>query len=517
MGTSFYSNLSLEQSGGVDPLSDYTQGNYNTTQLPSAAQKANAAGYKLVDWTTLYWSQPQAAAQGASLIKDALAHNRPVAIGIDVYTNFFYVGATTDHYDGVSGGFAGRHAVAVLGYDAYGVRIENSWSSGWGNRGFAWLSWGFVAAHTSEAYSVNGFTAPSAGPAPVLTALSSASGPWTGGTIKLNGSNLTGAAVTFGSVAATSVTVNSAGTEATVGVPSAVTGKVAVAATTTSGGRSNTLDYTYTAGPPTISGVAPASGPSTGGTVVTLTGTNLNTVTGSAYTVLFGTTASTRVIVAADGRSLTAVAPAGSVGPVSVKVVNAGGTSGTAPFAYTWPVAPVITLTAPAVTVAPGAGVALSGAVRQPNGTAYARLAVVLQSRAKGSTAPFVPVATGVTATDGTVAFAVVAAASIEYRLAIVGDVASAPLAITVVPPPTVTALSAVAGPRTGGQTIVVTGTNLAGGTVTLGTAAVKPLSVNAAGTMLTFVTPAHAVGAVGVVVSTATGASRAMTYTYRA
>ena len=436
---------------------------------------------------------------------------------MDVYTNFFYVGPTTDHYDAVSGGFAGRHAVAVLGYDVYGVRIENSWSSGWGNRGFAWLSWGFVAAHTSEAYSVNGFTAPSAGPAPVLTSLSSASGPWTGGTIKLNGSNLTGATVTFGSVAATNVTVNGAGTEATVGVPAALTGKVAVAATAATGGKSNTLDYTYTAAAPAISGVTPAFGPSTGGRVVTLTGSNLNPIAGAPYTVLFGAAAATKVVVAADGRSLTAVAPAGSVGPVSVKVVNAGGTSGTAAFAYTWPVAPVVTLTAPAGTMAPGATVTLAGAVRQPNGTAYAKLAVVLQSRPKGSTASFALLATGVTATNGAVAFAVVAAASAEYRLAIVGDVASTPLAVTVVPPPTVTALSASAGPRTGGQTIVVTGTNLAGGSVTVGTTVVKALSVNAAGTMLTFVTPARAVGAVGVVVSTATGASRAIAYIYRA
>ncbi len=62
------------------------------------------------------------------------------------------------------------------------------------------------------------------------------------------------------------------------------------------------------AGPATVTGVSPGSGIQTGGTIVTVTGTNLG-ATGTT-TVLFGVTAATSVTVNANGTSLTATAPA---------------------------------------------------------------------------------------------------------------------------------------------------------------------------------------------------------------
>ncbi|HEX4966798.1 MAG TPA: zinc-dependent metalloprotease family protein [Thermoanaerobaculia bacterium] len=69
--------------------------------------------------------------------------------------------------------------------------------------------------------------------------------------------------------------------------------------------------------PPTLSSIAPTSGPFTGGTAVTLTGTGFV----NSATVLFGAVASPSVTFNSD-TSLTAVAPAQSPGTVSVTVTN---------------------------------------------------------------------------------------------------------------------------------------------------------------------------------------------------
>ena len=81
--------------------------------------------------------------------------------------------------------------------------------------------------------------------------------------------------------------------------------------------------------------VSPTSGPSTGGTTVTVTGTNLT----GATAVRFGATAATTFTVA-NATTITATAPAGT-GTVDVTVTTAGGTSTTsAADQYTYTAAP---------------------------------------------------------------------------------------------------------------------------------------------------------------------------------
>jgi hypothetical protein len=70
-----------------------------------------------------------------------------------------------------------------------------------------------------------------------------------------------------------------------------------------------------------VGGVSPKEGPSTGGTVVTITGSNL----GEATEVWFGATRSTSFTINPNG-SLTAVSPAGN-GVVDVTVTNPYGRS----------------------------------------------------------------------------------------------------------------------------------------------------------------------------------------------
>ena len=84
-----------------------------------------------------------------------------------------------------------------------------------------------------------------------------------------------------------------------------------------------------TAGPPlpvpTVTDVSPSSGPSTGGTAVTITGTNFSAVSA----VNFGATPAATYTVQ-NGTSITATAPASTVGAGTVDVtVTTEGTSAT--------------------------------------------------------------------------------------------------------------------------------------------------------------------------------------------
>lgn len=74
--------------------------------------------------------------------------------------------------------------------------------------------------------------------------------------------------------------------------------------------------------PPSIESVAPATGPATGGTKVTISGIHF----GGATEVDFGETPATSFSVGNDQTTITAVAPAGS-GVVDVRVTTAAGTS----------------------------------------------------------------------------------------------------------------------------------------------------------------------------------------------
>jgi C1A family cysteine protease len=69
----------------------------------------------------------------ASTIKNAL-QTGPVYVGFAVYNDFFnYSGG---YYTYTSGGLAGYHAVAIVGYDDQGFKVKNSWGTGWGESGY---------------------------------------------------------------------------------------------------------------------------------------------------------------------------------------------------------------------------------------------------------------------------------------------------------------------------------------------------------------------------------------------
>ena len=101
---------------------------------------------------------------------------------------------------------------------------------------------------------------------------------------------------------------------------------------------------------PTVTGINPASGPTSGGTAVMISGTNLT----DATSVQFGLNAATNVNVVSPTQ-ITATSPPGSAGTLDVTVTTPGGTSATSnadQFTYNAP--------SPAPSPGPGPGPAAS-------------------------------------------------------------------------------------------------------------------------------------------------------------
>jgi hypothetical protein len=157
--------------------------------------------------------------------------------------------------------------------------------------------------------------------APFKAGLTPDSGATAGGsTVTITGTGLsTATAVNFGAASATPTVISDS--RLTVTVPAgAAAGPVGVSVTT-AGGTNNGLFYTYVDSP-TIGALAPNSGPASGGTAVTIPGTNLSTT----QSVTFGATPAPFAVI--NDTSLSVVTPPtpdGAPGASDVTVTTSGG------------------------------------------------------------------------------------------------------------------------------------------------------------------------------------------------
>ena len=145
-------------------------------------------------------------------------------------------------------------------------------------------------------------------PPPTVTKLTPKSGRAAGATkVTITGTNFKEVtAVAFGSTGATSFTVDSA-TKILAISPAATSGAVSVTVTTAAGTSAVTSADTFKYGAPTITALAPHSGPLAGGTSVTISGSGF--AAGAGTTIDFGAHAAGNVQCQSSS-SCTAVSPA---------------------------------------------------------------------------------------------------------------------------------------------------------------------------------------------------------------
>ena len=133
-------DVAVETSQGVDEDSDYTQGEADWWDPPTAQETANAQNWVLATGYDIGTDQYS--------IEQAISSNEPVVLGIEV-TEAFENNTSgdypdpSDYYDDDYFSLGG-HAVTAVGYDSDGLIVENSWGPYWDNGGYVHISWGWL-------------------------------------------------------------------------------------------------------------------------------------------------------------------------------------------------------------------------------------------------------------------------------------------------------------------------------------------------------------------------------------
>ena len=322
---------------------------------------------------------------------------------------------------------------------------------------------------------------------PTAVSASPTSGPTGGGTsVTITGTDfVSGATVTFGGAAATGITFNSA-TSITATTPSGAAGQADVVITNPDNQTIMLASaYTYVL-PPTAASASPTSGPTGGGTSVTITGTDFV----SGATVTFGGAAATDVTFN-SATSITATTPSGAAGQADVVITNPDNQTIMLASAYTYVLPPTV------ASVSPTSGPTGGGTSVTITGTDFVSGATVTFGGAAATGVTFNS-ATSITATtpSGAAGQADVVITNPDNQTIMLAS------AYTYVLPPTVASVSPTSGPTGGGTSVTITGTDfVSGATVTFGGAAATGVTFNSA-TSITATTPSGAAGQADVVIT---------------
>jgi hypothetical protein len=327
-------------------------------------------------------------------------------------------------------------------------------------------------------------------PPPVVASMTPDRAAMTGGldaTIRGSGF-VAGTKVSFGGALAT--VVRTSPTEVTLQTPPQAAGlvKVKVDAQTADAG-----EFMFFAPfPPQLAGVSLATGSTNGWTPVTLTGSGFL----PGVSVTFGGAAAA-VESVSDG-AIAVRAPASAAGTVDVVVTNPDRQSSTLPAAFTFIPPPRLTAVAPALgAVSGGATVTLSG-------SDFSSGAAVTFGAAPATVVRITPTSLVVSAPAHAAGPVDVVVTNRD------GQSATLPRAFTFCSPPVLASLSATQAPTAGGAQVTLLGANfLPGAAVSFGGVAATVTA--AAPASLSVRVPAHAAGAVDVVVVNPEGQSASL------
>ena len=338
---------------------------------------------------------------------------------------------------------------------------------------------------------------------PTVTAISPAAGRTAGGqNVTITGTGLTGTtSVDFGSAPAAAYTVVS-DTEITATTPAHDVGDVDVTATTPAGTSTTTPGSQFSYRPvPTLTGLSPNEGPTTGGTSVSITGTGFT----DASRVSFSGIDATSYTIDSDTQ-VTAVAPAHAPGATHVRVRTPGGTTNSTADIYRYRAEPTITaLSRQAGPLAGGGRVVITGTGLGDTtavdffGATPTTTYTVISPRKVAATIP--PSPTGaettrhVTITTPRGATPTTPADTYTWRAA-----------------PTVTNVAPNTGPTTGGRPITITGTGFSGAThVSFSGTPATAYTINSP-TQITATTPTRPAGSTHVYIRNPGGQNPATT-----
>lgn len=329
---------------------------------------------------------------------------------------------------------------------------------------------------------------------PVVTGVSPRSGPVEGGTsVTVTGTGFSGTtAVHFDGTNASITSITD--TRVVVATPPHAAGLVHVQVTTRNGTSAESVldDFTFGGGGPRITAIAPTSGTTAGGTVVTITGTGFNGATG----VAFGDQLVAPMTV--SNTEVTVSSPAHAAGTVHLRVVAPGGTSPeTTADDFTYRGGPVV------ASISPNIGSVNGGTDITITGGGFTGATSV--SFGDTQVAPYSVTDTVIHVVSPRLSTASVVHLHVTTPFGTSGETSADNF--TYVARPRVTAVTPAAGPSGGGTAIVISGAGFTGLTVVnFGTVGVVPTLV--LDNEVHVVSPRHAAGTVHLRVTSAGGTS---------
>lgn len=145
-GWNFLPALRYAQNSGIPDEACFPYRSNQSSSCPNRDKRI----VKIESWKTL---------SGASQAKEWISRKGPIMTGFHVYEDFFYYQSGV--YRSAYGGYAGDHAVCVVGYDdAAGYWIcKNSWGVGWGDRGWFKIGYGECGIGNNFGYYAVAFSA----------------------------------------------------------------------------------------------------------------------------------------------------------------------------------------------------------------------------------------------------------------------------------------------------------------------------------------------------------------------
>ncbi len=404
---------------------------------------------------------------------------------------------------------SGATGVTIGGVNCSGVTVTGSTSLTCTAPG------GTVGAADVVVTTVDGLSVTSVGSytfryGPLISGVTPAYGQRTGGTaVTITGAGFLGSGLTTPVVKFDdSTAVCSAWTNNTINclTPTESAGTVVVTVTNADG-QVGTLYPAFTfLDAPTVTGVSPNAGTVSGGTVVTITGTNF--FSGATVTV-GGVACTSRTVLSST--SISCAVPAGAAGAKTVSVTNVDGQAGSLASAFTHQNAPTVT------SVSPASGPPVGGYTIAITGTGFVTGATV-RVRSGGMSY----LCTSVTVVSSTSITCVTPAASAGYYDLVVTNADTQVGTLTngfrYRTAPTISSISSSGGPLAGGQTFTVFGAGFeSGDTVSIGGVNCTTTTFSGS-TQLQCTTGAHSANTYSLSVTAgASTATLTSAYTYRA
>ncbi len=138
-GTYIHQALELMSKEGVAKFSDMP---FNCDRKVYSSDKQKASSFKIDGFKTLFVNKSN---NKILPVKKSLSEKKPVVIGMECATSFFYAKSLwTPKQEEYQKQFGG-HAMVTVGYDdnRYGgaFLVMNSWGEQWGERGFVWIKY----------------------------------------------------------------------------------------------------------------------------------------------------------------------------------------------------------------------------------------------------------------------------------------------------------------------------------------------------------------------------------------